>query len=334
MSARRGVYESRFGTAVMLAVATMFGGSALVAGARPLPIQGAKPVSLDLAEKRIAFEVVSIRVRPPHPAGGFAGDAGKRGASPSGGSHPCGSSIVQITPGRFVATNITLYRLIALAFGRNCRASAEIGLISGGPAWLHSDQFDIQAVIPEGSPAHTVQQLSDGQAPELQMMIQAMLRDRFKLSVHNGMREGPAYNLVLVRLGKVKLSEDQVPPAPVTLSPSGQPLGLDSSKVPTRGFSFRIDPSTDKATISATAVPLSTMIDLFQGLDGRFVVDKTGLKGLIDIPAQILDVGHFAIGGLASVWPEVLRQLGMNLEPTRTPLEILAIDSVEKPSGN
>ena len=139
----------------------------------------------------------------------------------------------------------------------------EIGLISGGPAWLHSDQFDIQAVIPEGSPAHTVQQLSDGQAPELQMMLQAMLRDRFKLSVHNGMREGPADNLVLVRLGKAQLSEDQVPPAPVTLSPSGQPLGLDSSKVPTRGFSFRIDPSTD--TISATAVPLSTMIDLFKG---------------------------------------------------------------------
>ena len=63
-------------------------------------------------------------------------------------------------------------------------------------------------------------------------------------------------------------------------------------------------------------------------------MDKTGLKGLIDIPAQILDVGHFAIGGLASVRPEVLRQLGMNLEPTLTPLEILAIDSVEKPSGN
>ena len=63
MSARGGVYESRFGMAVMLAVATMFGGSAVVAGARPLPIQGAKPVSLGLAEKRIAFEVVSIRVR-------------------------------------------------------------------------------------------------------------------------------------------------------------------------------------------------------------------------------------------------------------------------------
>ena len=74
---------------------------------------------------------------------------------------------------------------------------------------------------------------------------------------------------------------------------------------------------------------------MLQGLDGRFVIDKTGFDGLIDIPSQTLDLVSFkndlgpsAIA--ASVWQEVLRLLGMKLERTQAPIQVLTIDGISK----
>ena len=87
--------------------------------------------------------------------------------------------------------------------------------------------------------------------------------------------------------------------------------------------------------IAATAVPITNIINIFQGQEGRLVVDKTDLKGLIDIPPQTLDVGPFDISPNAvSVWPEIMLQLGLKLQPGRGPAEILVIYQAEKPSEN
>ena len=67
--------------------------------------------------------------------------------------------MAQVNPGRFVATNVTLYRLITLAYGKHCRLSQEQELISGGPEWRQSVAFDIQATLPEGSPVYAQQQM-------------------------------------------------------------------------------------------------------------------------------------------------------------------------------
>jgi uncharacterized protein (TIGR03435 family) len=279
----------------------------------------------DRIENRTAFEVVSVKPSAP-----IAARAGRGGPLPG----DCGGAPPQVNARRFAAINISVHRLIALAYGKHCRAALDIPLISGGEAWIRSDRFDVQAVIPEGVPVYTAEQLTNGEAPGLQAMLQSMLTERFKLGLHRETKEVPVYNLALVKTGRVKLSEDQSPPAPP--DPAVPPVRLTPGAPPPRGhYSLGVDPPAGKVMIAATAVPLANIINIFQGQEGRLVVDKTDLKGLIDIPPQTLDVGPFDITPAAvSVWPEIMLQLGLKLQPTRGPAEVLVIDHAEKPSEN
>ena len=292
-------------------------------------------------EPRLTFEEISIRPAAPGVAsagGRGGGGGGGRGGGPQGGT-ACGG-MIQLNPGRIVISSMTLYRLINLAYGKNCRASSEIDLISGVPEWARSQVFDIQATIPAGSVAYTMVQLNNGDAPKLQSMLQNLLADRFSFALHHDSKEIPIYNLLLVKPGRFKMSEDQTPPEQNfgSLAAGGLPLPRDPNapfSVPRGGFLFTVNPSEGKVNIAALAIPLSTLINIFQGQEGRLVIDKTGMKGLYDIPATTLDVGPFDIApGAVSVWPEIMRQLGMKLEPARGPAEVLVIDRVDKPSEN
>ena len=80
---------------------------------------------------------------------------------------------------------------------------------------------------------------------------------------------------------------------------------------------------------------MSALINMIQGAVGRMIVDKTEPKGLYDIPQVTVDVGPFDIApGAVTVWPEIMNQLGLKMEPTRGPAEVLVIDQAEKPSEN
>src|SRR5262249_29183029 len=108
------------------------------------------------------------------------------------GPIPCRGEIT-VDATRFIATHTTVYQLIALGYGKSCPsfASTEAAQISGGPAWIKSDAFDVQGIIPAGSPTYGERQLSDGNAPKLQMMIRTLLAERFHLVLHREMRDLP-----------------------------------------------------------------------------------------------------------------------------------------------
>jgi len=346
----RAASELNFGKALFLVI---FGVLALAVPIAAGVVHGASgpvPALLTAPQTPAAqdtFEVVSIRPADPNNApggGGRGGGGGGRGGAPSTPT-PCGpvapTGGIQIDPGRITLRNATLFRIITLAYGKNCRAMNEIGLISGLPEWTATQAFDIQATFPAGSPYYTARQLIEGDAPTLQGMLRNMLADRFHLTLHRGSKEANLYNLVVVRTGRIKLSDDQTPPPPPA-PPSGPvvpqgPVVLPgpSSPLPRGGFSLQVDPPAGKVTLEANAIPIKTLINVFQGQEARFVVDNTGLKGLYDIPSVNLDVGAFDIGPNAvSVWPEIMQQLGLKLEPARGPLETLIIDRLEKPSEN
>jgi uncharacterized protein (TIGR03435 family) len=182
-------------------------------------------------------------------------------------------------------------------------------------------------------------------------MIQNMLADRFKLALHREVKEMPIYNLVVARQGQLKLSGDQSEPAPLApaelavtgppLAPTGPPTFSDANGgkywVSRGGFQFLVNPGQGKVTLVASAVPMSQILNVFKGHMGRLIIDKTDLKGLYDVPPLTADVGPFEIGGV-SVWPQIaaalLPQMGLKLEPSRGPVEVLVIDRVEKPSEN
>src|SRR4051812_14874334 len=110
-----------------------------------------------------------------------------------------GQSGLQIDPGRLTATNTTLFAMITWAYGirYSCFIVSDEGLVSGGPKWVVTDRFDVQATIPAGVPGYTAQQLQDGGAPEIREMLRTLLEDRFQLVVHRGTKEVSVYELTV-----------------------------------------------------------------------------------------------------------------------------------------
>src|SRR4030095_13563953 len=94
-----------------------------------------------------------------------------------------GGSPAQIDPKRFAATNKYVYTLITWAYFGSfgyCQNVSGLNLISGGPDWIKSDQFSVEATIPDGA-FTTSPTFRD---PKLGRMLQSLLEDRFKLVTH------------------------------------------------------------------------------------------------------------------------------------------------------
>ncbi len=286
--------------------------------------------------ERVAFEVATIRAIGPGNTSGSRGGGLPLGAA--GLALQCtGEFSLQLDPNRLFATNITLYALTALAFGNRCPAP---GGLSGGPDWIKSEMYEVQAILPDGGPTYTRSELLGGNAPGLQKMLQTMLAERFKITVRREMKEMPVYNLVVATEGKLTLSKDQSGAA--TLGLRGYLCGVcvrwDRNGVFT--FQDQIAPST---TIAAFA-------NGFQVLVGRPIIDKTGLKGLYDIRLEFPELGqpmkkppdapagdflNWSLNQMRDLVPRKLEeQLGLKLEPARAPVEVLVIEHAEKPSEN
>ena len=169
-------------------------------------------------------------------------------------------------------------------------------------------------------------------------MLQGLLADRFKLALHPETKQLPIYALVASRNGlKIKPSKDQ------TLwagdypdgSPDGQPLsGASPSELAPGRF-------------VGEAIPISMFVNLLSGPLDRVVINKTGLTGRFDIdlrytpgPGQAPfadgpDSARQAVDDAASsIFTAIQEQLGLRLEPTRGPVEVLVIDHIEKPTAN
>ena len=165
---------------------------------------------------------------------------------------------------RFAVTT-TLYALITWAYGFNRQwgcSSVSLGdLLSGGPAWVRSDRFEIQALMPEGSPRYTLAQFMKGDAPQLEAMIRTLLADRFQLVLHREMKQVPAYALIRGK-GALKLMQSKDDDEPMFGWPRvSNPNGQISRKITGRKASMR-----DLAFLLLLAT-------------GRPVIDQTGITG-------------------------------------------------------
>src|ERR1043166_3209326 len=108
--------------------------------------------------------------------------------------------------GRFVAANATLKGLIAYAY--RIRSDQ----IVGGPSWIDSDHWNVEARAEEGSIPTPTGPLDMDVPDAYALMLRSVLIDRFQLKIHPETKEAPAYNLVVASGGpKPKLSEDQSP---------------------------------------------------------------------------------------------------------------------------
>ena len=212
-----------------------------------------------------------------------------------------GMSLNRLPGGRFTAENASLGRLIEFAY------DVRTYQISGGPKWLESDGFDIVAK-------------AEGENPDLRQMLQKLLEDRFKLALHRETKDLSLYTLVVGKGG-----------------PKLQRSDKDRGSISGGGKGKTI---YQKVSMGMLAENLSQRL-------GRTVINGTGLKGEFDFtlewapsegePRKKVDGVEVPVPADASgpsIFTAVQEQLGLKLESTKGPVEVLVIDRAEKPTGN
>lgn len=252
-------------------------------------------------------------------------------------SKPGGNGVGLLpSPNGLIARNATLQMLVTAAYG------VENYQVSGGPSWFTSDRYDIDAKI-EASVADALQKLSPSERTKArQHMLQALLADRFKLTIRRETSELPVYSLVIAKNGpKIKQAEFG----------NAYGNGLHDRDGNARGpGATMIGVNAGALTLTGQAVPIANLVSLLARYVDRPIVDKTNLTGDFDFFLQftanqgaVVASGGDASSGATPPQSEtnapylltaVQEQLGLKLESGKGPAEIIVIDHVEKPSGN
>jgi uncharacterized protein (TIGR03435 family) len=232
--------------------------------------------------------------------------------------------------GRYEVKNATMVDLIRFAYGY------EPNKILGGPNWLEMDRYDVVAKVPAGSTPETHK-----------LMLQSLLEDRFKLTLHKETKPLPTYALTVGKKPLIKESDGKEEPGcrPQTASggsTEGEVVLMTegSNGVPTRinlGPGMTIRYLCRNINMSAFAAALRGMMG--SSLGPNQVLDETGLKGNwnFDIKWSMQFIG--AMGADASerisIFDAVEKQLGLKLEQRQIPTPVIVVDRVnEKPSDN
>ena len=269
---------------------------------------GPNPLALDLtlANDKTAWTIPE----PPPPVVPMAADANPSfelaTIKPSKPDTP--GKLLRLNGRNFSTINTTVNDLITYAYGLHARQ------ITGGPDWLESDKYDL-AAIPDkpGSPNQT----------QLKVMVQKLLTDRFKLTFHNEKKDITVYAITVLKTGP-KLTKSE-----------GDPNALPSMLF--RGL----------GTLPVRNATMGDFAGLMQAavLD-RPVVDQTGLTGRWDFTLSWApEETQFGAMGIKpppvadndsrpSLFTAFQDQLGLKLESTKAPVDVMVIDHIEKPSEN
>jgi uncharacterized protein (TIGR03435 family) len=226
--------------------------------------------------------------------------------------------------GRYTVTNYTLRSLIAAAYVRP-QVNPDF-LIAGGPKWIDSDRFDVDAKAADEFPMG-----EDGPVAPRRLMLQALLEDRFKLKVHHETRQGPVFALLFAR-------NDRAP------GPKLRRSSIDCAAPPagTRGCTARIG----QGRIAAAGTTVAQFASLLPRFVDRVVIDSTGLMGRYDLELKWTPApgewaappppgrGESPPADGPSLFTALQEQLGVKLQSQTGPIDTLVIDQVEKPDAN
>jgi uncharacterized protein (TIGR03435 family) len=257
------------------------------------------------------FTFVASAGQPPAPVDSLNFEVATLKASPSGER---GSGIRPLPGGqRYEAVNLTLKGLMLAAY--RIRA----GQIVGGPSWIDTDRFDMNAKAERSS-----------NIEELHAMLKNLLKEQFKLELHRETKELPIYSLSVDRSGpKLQPHEAQNAGDPwIDIEPDPHPGGFlkmvwHARFSPMDYFAFRLGQIMDRPVIDQTGLKggfdfnLAYMRDLPPGMQ----------EGALINGVQIDTSGP-------TIFEAVQKQLGLRLDRQKGPAEIIVIDRAEKPAAN
>jgi uncharacterized protein (TIGR03435 family) len=238
------------------------------------------------------------------------------------------SYLMQFQNGRYVARYVTLMRLIRSAYGTVGGPLSDSQIV-GGPDWLDRETFDVEATAPG-----TASAANGTIPPAVLMMLRNLLEERVSLQSHVETRERPLY--ALVRAGQGGALGPGLSRATIACTPASRGIAPKPDGLTCGG-------RTGYGMLAATGI---TMPVLANGLAqmvpevGRMVVDRTGLLGTFDVAlrwtpesAAISRDGGAALSPLdykhPSLFVAIEEQLGLKLERTTGPIDVVVIDRVE-----
>ena len=214
---------------------------------------------------------------------------------------------IAMPAGRLEATNVTARQLVALAF------NVSDDQVSGEPDWAGAQHFDVVAKIDDAQWAEISQLDSLRQSQAMQIRLQALLRERFRLEVIHKPKKLPVYVLIVSRGGS-RL----------------QPHGTQKTKEPAD--------ASEKLNVTTLALEDAQVPELVNLLSMHFhraVIDRTGLLGHYDIRLQIaLPDGGTQEDADAAFAKALESQLGLRLVLRRETVDTIEILHLDPPSEN
>jgi uncharacterized protein (TIGR03435 family) len=209
--------------------------------------------------------------------------------------------------------------------------------ISGAPDWFTSELYDVDAKAGKSAVDEMQKLGKDQQDLEDQRMLQTLLKDRFKLTLHRETKDLPTYSLVVAEGGKLHEAQGDCGPQPHTME-----LGTSS---PSPCGSLRV--FTWVGRMDGLKVPITQLAANLSGFTKRMVLDNTRLGGKYDInltwfpgpnefpprPAY-LPPTYQPDPNSPPLLTAIQQQLGLQLKSQTGPVPLLVIDHVEMPSEN
>ena len=220
-------------------------------------------VSACLAQTPPAFETASVKVNK-------TGDP---------------ASWWKLRPGGLVVYNMSIKNIAKAAYGIQ-------DVQFSGAAWLDEDRYDIDAKAD-----------SRASGKELVQMLQTLLTDRFKLTLHRETRQVPGYALVVAKSGlKIKRSDNE---------------------------NTTENESTTRWT--ATHVDMPRLARLIERVLKQPVIDDTHVTGGYDF---VLEYSKDGDPNLPTIFTALTEKLGLKLDSRKLPVEVVVVDHAERPSDN
>ena len=240
-----------------------------------------------------------------------------------------------VSPDSYRADRTTLKDVLGYAFGLGYDHE-----LVNAPSWITNDHFDIQGKLDDDQVANLRKLSRDDRDEQMRLMVQSILAERFHLTYHFETRELPVYLLQIAKSGlkcprdttskpaiadpsrpRFRWSSAPAPPPPPPgwhpPSPSEQNVLMQSLHMRTKGWPFWL---------------ILASLSHQPELEGRPVIDQTGLEGAYDCEMNWSQAN--SDGTDQSFFTAVRDQLGLTLQPSKGPVEVLVIDSIQRPSEN
>ena len=226
----------------------------------------------------------------------------------------------RISAGRLVMERWRVKDMIEYSY------AIEESQVLGVPKWIDSERYDIEAKVEDSVVAREQNMTAEQRKSLMRLRVQDLLANRFGLRVHHSVENLPVLALVVARNGP-KFFEAKV---------------LSRPAADTDGRQVNLKMDGKQWILNFDNAPLSSLVLVLSGqaeIEGRVVVDKTGLTGnyaftLQWAPQYLTGPPFTQEPSGATLFTSLREQLGLKLESQKAMAEVLVIDHIEQPSAN